>query len=265
MNLRRTRLVVLFVSLLSLPLLQSAAHAQQPTWYQVTYVQVRPDLLSEYVELQRQEVNPALQKAGVPWRSAWRMGEFGNTYERVFATPLRSFAEYDSPGPLVRGMDARKLERLQDRLRRSVLSSQTYGVRYRNDLSVESATTYQRSIAAVTTLQVAPGRAAEWERFLSQNLPRFRGADIIFGVYQRVFGPGPEVWQIVENLRSHAELDRPGILTRAFGDEVDRVAASLAGVLVSVERTVWLRDLDLSYEQVAATSQQSTGNRTPTR
>jgi hypothetical protein len=240
-------------------LLHNAAHAQQATtWYHVTYVQLRPDLLTEYLELQRQEVNPALQKAGVPWRSAWRTGEFGNAFERVFVTPVRNFSEYDSEGPLSRGMDARKLERLQDRLRRCTLNRQTYGVRYRGDLSVESDRIVERSIAAVTTLQVAPGRTAQWEKFLEESLPKFRSADMIFGVYQRVFGPGPTSWQIVENLRSHDELDRPGILTRAFGAEVDRMAASLAGVLVSVERTVLLRDTDLSYEQNAPTSQQST-------
>ena len=62
----------------------------------------------------------------------------------------------------------------------------------------------------VTTLSVAPGRAAEFESFFRDNLPAFREANVIFGVYQRTLG-GPSAWLIVENLRNFAGLGRPGI------------------------------------------------------
>ena len=102
-------------------------------------------------------------------------------------------------------------------------------------------------IARVTNLQIAPGRAAEFEAFLRSNLENFRSAAVVFGVYHRQFGPGPVIWQVVENLRSYGELSRGGI-TRAFGDDGSaNVLAGLTGVVTAVERTILAYDVSLSY------------------
>lgn len=120
----------------------------------VDIVQVLPDKLDDYIELQQEEVNPALQRAGVPYRSAWRTAEFGNTYERLFVTPIDNLA---------------------------------------------------------------------------------------------VFGPGPTVWQIVENHSSYVALEQPSILERTFGDQAAAVAARLSGIVTIIERTVLRYDAELSY------------------
>lgn len=102
-------------------------------------------------------------------------------------------------------------------------------------------------IARVTNLQIAPGRAVEFEAFLRSNLENFRSAGVVFGIYHRQFGPGPVVWQVVENLRRYGELFRGGIL-RAFGnDESANVLAGLSGVITVVERTTLAYDVSLSY------------------
>ena len=225
------------------------------TWMQLNVVQVRPDKLDDFVELYRDEINPALRRAGVPWRAAWRAGEFGETYERIFVTPMASFAELDAGGPLATVLDARQLERVLERLREYTDARQTYAVQYRGDLSVESDNVTGLAIARQTNLLVAPGRSAEFEAFLRDNRENFRQAGVVFGIYRRQFGPGPVVWQIVENLRSYAELARGGIL-RAFGEESDQVLAGLQGVITEVERTVLEYDEELSFRAPAETSNQ---------
>ena len=120
-------------------------------------------------------------------------------------------------------------------------------MRYRSDLSVESDDVSGLSLARITTLQIAPGRVAEWEAFLRENLEQFRGADVVFGVYQRMFGPGPTMWQIVQNHSSFAELSQPGIVALAFGEGAEDVLATIAGVVVSVERIVLRYDPALSF------------------
>ena len=227
----------------------AAALAQEGTWMRAQIVQVRPDKLDDFIELYRDEINPALRRAGVPWRSAWQSGEFGNVYERLFVEPLASFADLDGGGALARGLDARQLDRVLDRLREYTESRRTYAVLYRSDLSVESDDVSGLSIARLSNVQVAPGRGAEFEAFLRTNLDNFREAGVVFGVYQRVFGPGPAVWQIVENLRSYGELAR-GTILRAFGDEREQAAADLAGIVTSVERVVLEYDDELSYRTV---------------
>ena len=83
-----------------------------------TSLQVLPRELDEFIELQLEEINPALQRAGVPWRSAWRTAEFGNTYERLFVTPMEEMGELDGGGPLARTLDPDRLARIRDRVRR---------------------------------------------------------------------------------------------------------------------------------------------------
>ena len=239
----------LLVGAFLMPGVASVTLAQDASsWLRVDILQVLPRELDEFIELQLEEVNPALQRAGVPWRSAWRTAEFGNTYERTFVTPIENLAELDTGGALARVLDPDRRARLTDRLRRTLSSSQSYAVRYRPDLSAESDDIGGLSLAWTTTIQVVPGRAADWEAFLRENLPQFRGAaDVVFGVYERVFGPGAAVWQIVENHASFAELDRPTILQRTFGERADQEAARLADVILSIERSVLRYDPELSF------------------
>ena len=249
----RTFVVASVASVVALIGAEPAQAQDAGSWVTVDVVQVKPERLSDFTKLYQDEINPALRKAGVPWRSVWQTGEFGETYERHFVTPMASFAELDAGGPLGRVLEPRELDRVLEKLRRAIDRRQSYAVLYRADLSVESDDVSGLPIARVTSLQVAPGRGAEFEALLRDNLATFRAGGVVFGVYQRQFGPGPVVWQIVENLRSYAELARGGIL-RAFGDESGRIASQLSGVLISVERTVLEYDPALSFTAVADTS-----------
>ena len=51
---------------------------------------------TEYREIERDEVIPALRKAGVTSRSAWHTAAFGSTYEMVLVRPVEDFGVYDS-------------------------------------------------------------------------------------------------------------------------------------------------------------------------
>jgi hypothetical protein len=246
----QTLIAASVASIIALMAIAAPAQAQNTeSWWRVDIVQVKPERLSDFIELYREEINPALRKAGVPWRSTWQTGEFGETYERLFVTPMASFAELDAGGPLARALSPRDLDRVLEKLRRSIDRRQSYAVLYRADLSVESDDVSGLPIARVTNLEVAPGRGAEFEAFLRDNLETFQAAGVVFGVYQRQFGPGPVVWQIVENLRSYSELARGGIL-RAFGEDSGLAASRLSGVLLGVERTVLEYDPTLSFTAV---------------
>ena len=225
-----------------------AQPAAEPSWTRVDRVQVRPDMWSEFVKIQREEVNPALQKAGVPWRSVWRTAEFGDIYTELFVTPMANFAQYDGADPLTRALEPRARERLLNKIRRCIVSTQSYAERYREDLSTETEDISDRPIAVVTTMTVAPGRGQEFERFLRETLAGLEKVDAVYGVYQRVYGPGPTAWLIVENLRSFSELDRQSPITRAFGAEgAGKILAQLAGMVTSIDRSVLELHSELSY------------------
>ena len=221
-----------------------------PDWLRVDVVRVVPERLEDYIELQLDEVTPGLQAAGIPWRSVWRTAEFGNSYELRFVSPIGELADYDIGGPLARVMEPGPFQRLVDRLRRFTVSRDSYALQYRSDLSAESDEVGRLFLARVTTLEIAPGRSREWTTFLEERLQQFREAGLVFGVYQQLFGPSPTAWQIAENHASFTELVQPGIVTRAFGDQAEAVSAEIAGIVVSVQRTVLRYDPELSYSSV---------------
>ena len=184
-------------------------------------VRVVPEHLDDYIELQLNEVTPGLQEAGILWCSAWRTAEFRNSYELQFVTPVGDLADYDAVGPLARVMEPDRFQRLVDRLRRFTVSRESYAVRYNADLSVESDEVGTLFLARVSNVEIAPGRVSDWTAFLEQNVTQFRGANVVFGVYERMFWPGPAVWQVVENDASFTELAQPSIIARAFGEQAD--------------------------------------------
>lgn len=247
----QTGCCLLILLCLALP---PAADAQDVEWMQVDIVNVVPNRVEDYVELQLEEVNPTLQRAGVPWRSVWRVAEFGNSYELQLVTPMSSLAQYDTGGPIARVLQPDRRLRLVDRLRRMTVSRKRYAMRYRPDMSVEADDVGGLSLARVTALQVAPGRTPDWEDFLRSALPKFTDANLVFGVYERVFGPGPSSWLIVENYSSFAQLEQPSLVARAFGEEAGDLTARLAGVLTSIERTVLRYDAELSYSAIPAST-----------
>jgi len=73
----------------------SVSAQDSDSWMRVDTVRIRPDKLDDFVELYQDVLNSALRRVGVPWRSAWETGEFGETYQRLFVTPMASFNELD--------------------------------------------------------------------------------------------------------------------------------------------------------------------------
>ena len=212
-----------------------AQDERNENWFRVDIIQVIPDRLNDFIDLQVDDLIPAYKRAGVPFRSVWQTAEFGNTYERVFATPIASMADFDRGGPLAVALDPDRLARIAEEFRRYL----------------ESADVGGRALAHLTTVEITPGRGGEWEAFFRQNLEQFRRAGVVFGMYQFVYGPGPAKWQIVQNHRSFDELNDPGIITQAFGSDASSVLSNISGLVMSVERTVLRYDPELSFSAEA--------------
>ncbi|MEE3202015.1 MAG: hypothetical protein VX262_01840, partial [Acidobacteriota bacterium] len=115
-------------------------------WFRVDIIQVIPDRLNDFIDLQIDDLIPAYKRAGVPFRSVWQTAEFGNTYERVFATPIASMADFDRGGPLALALDPDRLARIAEEFRRYLVSRQSFAVRYHPELSVESADVSGRAL-----------------------------------------------------------------------------------------------------------------------
>jgi hypothetical protein len=223
----------------------AAQAAPAQSWLRIDTVQVKPEFWNEYREIERDEVIPALRKAGVRSRAAWRTAEFGSTYEVVLARPINSFADYDAGDSFSQALGPREAERMRERLRRTIMSRDSAALLQRTDLSVADN---GHPFAVVTTLTVAPGRGGDYEAFLRETLPQVRKAGVAFGVYQRIYGQ-PTAWLLVQNFDTLADLAQPpGGLFRAFGQAgAEERISTLAGILTSVERKVFRFDPELSF------------------
>src|SRR5215471_11586952 len=62
----------------------------------VVIVQVRPEMLGEWLDLQKKAVVPALQKAGVTARTVYSSRVFGTAFEYRIVQPVSRFADFDS-------------------------------------------------------------------------------------------------------------------------------------------------------------------------
>ncbi len=222
----------------------NAQPAAAPTWLRVDTIRVKPESWAEYRAIERDEVIPALKKAGTPYRAAWTVAEFGPAYQLTLVRPVADFGIYDTGDSFSRSLGPREAERLRDRLRRCMLSRETAALLQRSDLSVVEA---GRPFAVVSTLTVAIGRDQEYEAFLRETLPAVRKAGVAYGVYQRVYGP--TAWLLVQNLDSLSQLAHPTPgLFRAYGqEEADRRLGQLSGVVTSVDREVLRFDPELSF------------------
>ena len=59
----------------------------------VVIVQVKPEMLGEWLDLQRKAVVPALKKAGVTSRTVYSSRVFGTAFEYRIVQPLNRFAD----------------------------------------------------------------------------------------------------------------------------------------------------------------------------
>lgn len=223
----------------------AGAQTGAQTWLRVDTVQVKPDMWTEYRDLERDEVIPALRKAGVRFRAAWRTAEFGSAYEVILIRPIADFGEYDVGDSFSKALVPREAERLRERLRRCVLSRESSALLQRSDLSVGET---GRPFIMITTFDVAPGRGGEFEAFLRETLPQVKKkTEIVFSVYQRVYGQ-QAAWLLVQNLASLRELTEPSGLLQTFGEEgADRMISRLSGVVTSIERKALRFDPELSF------------------
>ena len=244
-------LIVSVVTALGIFTLAPHTFAQNTEWLQLDVVTVVPDRFEDYRELQFDQVNPALQRAGVPWRNVLRTAQFGNSYELRLVRPISDFGEeYDRGDALQRVLEPDDRQRLLDRVRRITVSRNRYALRARPELSIVPENPPLQLIR-MTTIQVAPGRVREWEDFIQSSLPMFTNADLEFLIYESVLGPGPTTWLLVENIASFAQAVQPSLVVRAFGDRADAAAEQIADVVTSIERTVLRSDAELSYNTLA--------------
>jgi hypothetical protein len=224
---------------------------------QVTVVTMRPDMVRTYIDYQKSDVIPALQKGGVKWRDSWRTAVFGDVFEVAHLTEIAGFDQYDSPPAVRKALGDEGFAAYQAKIGGMITAVKTYAIRTRPDLSYMADASYQPKLAILTSVEVAADKLAEFEAFIKSDwIPALKtGGGKHYAVSQVVYGGSTTEYVTLVGVDSFADIGKGHPVTRALGEEgMVKLLAKVGGLTRHVERTVIRLDPDLSFE-VKATSE----------
>ena len=252
----RALAALLIIAPLGVSLAQNAAPPAN-TRLQVQAVQLKPGRAAEWLALQRNEVVPALKKAGVTSRTTLQT-LFGDTNEYVTLRPLTNFAEYDDQqGLLQRVLGAKAGDALAAKLADCTASTQRYIITQQGALAVSDPA----AIYVTTRYRLAegPGGGAAFADFLlGEVMPMMQQAKTagrIAGWGVSITNQGAEeqglriLTTYYPNLAAlDAATTAGGVAQATLGEAAAQTLATKQARLVTVVRTVIRRRLaDLSY------------------
>lgn len=233
-----------------------AASAPAITVGQLVMVNVKPEAWDEYVTLQKTEMMPALQKAGIERRRAWRPHGLGRAFEVAYLYPLKSYGALDETPPLERAMGADGAKAFNARLRKLLTSVRYAAYRTRADLSygLDGAVPKMGVLARVLTVA---GRQFEFEGFLkTQWGPALKKAGVpMYVVQEIVLGGEMGEYYTFTPIDKFAALDAGHPIMRALGQpEYQSLIGKMGPSIRSVERSVIKLDEELSFDTTKTTS-----------
>lgn len=227
-----------------------------PESLQVTVLKVKPEMLDQWLEFQKNETIPMLKKAGVKSREAWQTAVFGEGFMYAFVTPIENFAQYDGDAPPVRALGADGARAYGEKNRRFIESTRTFFAQTRPDLSAPIKMTAPPKIAVLSDISVAVGKAPDYEAFVKSDvLPVMRKAKLSYVVAQTMLGGDVSEYSSLIFYDNFADLGKGSPFQRVLGPDGERqLAAKAAAFVRKVERNVLRYVPDLSFAPPAPTS-----------
>ena len=215
----------------------------------VTYTHLKPDMVTEWVDLQKNEIVPALKKAGVKGRVVYSSGLFGTSYEYVTITPMENFAAFDAGNPITKALGAEASARLAAKLSKCTASAQSFQSTRMSDISYPDPDTPWPQILLSTRVRVAPGKMPEFESIMKTDvLPAYKKAKVYYTANRRGFGANSNDVTITVGYAKYADIDAGNPMVKALGAEgAAKLLAKFAGVATLIEQVVRSRQADLSF------------------
>jgi hypothetical protein len=205
---------------------QAPAGPPQPR-IQVAVIQLKPDMMTTWEDLQKNEMIPAQKKAGLPWRHTIANGASGQGFTRVTLVPLANYAQLDMPGFIQRAVSAEANANYNAKLRPTIESQRTSIVTFQPNDSIVSNASAMQPLMVVQVFHTAPGKGAEFEASLKEDyLPAYKKAGVKdFWVYTTQQGDPGTI--LVRPIAKYADLDRPGLLAQAAltQEQQDKIGA----------------------------------------
>lgn len=223
------------------------AQPAQPDLLRLSYYKVRSSGTYDYQEGMKL-INEGYKKAGVPWRRAWTMTMFGETYTGVMATPVKNFAQFDNPGPMT-GLSTADNIKIQTLMRNAVESSRHVLVRFAPELSLYPGPLPEKTFGRMMTVRVKPGKTLEYEDLVkTMLLPALKQAGIKdFRVNRVILGSAAGEYVTLIPFAKWSELDGWPTTEKLMGASYKAYLARIAETVDSAETQVMTTVPELGF------------------
>ncbi len=217
--------------------------------YQVTETRVKPGMGATYQEFTKNETLPAYQKAGVKQISYYTTAGFGEGGEFVVLRPIESLKEFDEPGIFVKALGEAGAKAWAAKRAQMIVSSRSYILQTRPELSIAPNPNEPNKLAFVTRQSIAPGRSADFESLLKNDmLPLIKKANPKGYFVAKVgIGGDAEEYHTVVLVNSFADYEKWGEALLKEG--YDKVTPKRAGIVMHREQAAYRFIPELSLPQ----------------
>ncbi len=242
--------ILFLAALVALPLsAQMAPPASR--LLQLTVVTIKPGMTQAYIDYQKSDVIPALQKGGQTWRESWRTAIFGDTFEVAHVSEIKSFEQYDSPSPVRKALGEAGYAAYLAKISPMISSQRTYAIRTRPDLGYVADGSAPMKMAILTLVDVQATKLAEFEAFLKGEwiAALKKGGGKFYAVSQVVYGGSTTQYHTLVGIENFADLEKGHPVTRALGEDgVVKLMTRSGNFTEHIERRIIRLDPDLSFE-----------------
>jgi antibiotic biosynthesis monooxygenase (ABM) superfamily enzyme len=197
--------------------LTASAQDEARTWSTVRTIHVKPSMVPEFVELQKQ-LNEAGKAAGHRGRGVWQeiRGDLA-TFHVVEG--LDNFAQYDEEFTPAMGED--EWDAWVDAIGDTIVSASRRINRTHPEYSIPTGDDSTTELLVLRTTSIAPGKGGDFHEWLEDKLvPALKsgGAEGVWFSHV-AFGGSTDRWTIASRIDNWAELDEPGPLSHLSDEE----------------------------------------------
>ena len=229
---------------------QPTAAAPATTRSQVTLVRVKPDMLNEWLDLQKNEQIPAQKKGGVTTRTTLQTA-IGNGFEFAIITPFPSFGALDEQNPIQKALGTEAAARLAAKIRKCIDTQRNYLITRADDLRIPEGD----AVAVRTSVvHVAAGKQGDYLNYIrTEVLPamkKAKAAGKIAGYNVSTRGVGSQAGEITTTTyySKFADIEQGSPVVQVLGQAAaDAITAKGNALASPVQVIIRRRVADLSF------------------
>ena len=233
---------------------QAPAGNATGSWYTAATATVKPGMMEEYRQLIIKELTPAAKKGGATQVQAWRFAT-GNTNRVLRITLHNSLADRDGLSAARKGMGEAAFAAYGKKVAALVESTDVYIGQQRLDMGYNPAGSPAPKLAERYTVRIAPGRNAEYLKYVQAFLEAAKKSGHRRTAGQRVFGSLPGTFVSNTFYDSYADLEkgRPPnrVMSPAELDAFNKL--NPPGLITVISRDITIYDAAMSIAPPAGT------------